>query len=72
MTATPDLDITPAQRIRALAEARGLDRALAQFPAAVAAAHARGGNSLSPLPADFSPVTEPALRFDPGVFGEPE
>ena len=63
MTEPPDAEITAAQWVRALARARGLDRAQALFPEAVAAAVARGTASLSPLPADFSPVTEPAGRI---------
>jgi hypothetical protein len=53
-----------AEWIRALAQARGLERAYALYPEAVGAAVARGTTSLSPLPADFSPVTEPAIMFD--------
>ncbi len=51
-----------------LARARGLDRALALFPATVAAAVARGASSLGPQPAEFSAVTEPAVAFDPATF----
>ena len=68
MTEKPDTDIT-AQWVRALAEARGLHHAYALFPEAVAAAVARGAGSLSPLPAEFSAVTEPAVAFDPAKFG---
>jgi hypothetical protein len=75
MTEKPDPDITAAQWVRALAQARGLDRALALFPATVAAAVARGTSSMGPLPADISSVTEPAIAFDPATFldrpGEP-
>jgi hypothetical protein len=67
MTDKPDTDIT-AQWVRALAQARGLDRAYALFPDAVAAAVVRGTGSLSPLPAEFSAVTEPAVAFDPAKF----
>jgi len=70
MTEKPDIDIT-AQWVRALAQARGLDRAYALFPETVAAAVARGTGSLGPLPADFSAVTEPAVAFDPARFGDP-
>ena len=35
-----------------------------------AAAVARGSNALSPLPAEFSPLTEPASLFDPARFTE--
>jgi hypothetical protein len=68
MTEPPDAEITAAQWVRALARARGLDRAQALYPEAVVAAVARGTASLSPLLADFSPVTEPAAVFDPGQF----
>jgi hypothetical protein len=71
MTETPDAEITAAKWVRALARARGLDRAQALFPEAVAAAVARGTASLSPLPADFSSVTEPAAVFDPGQCENP-
>ena len=69
MTDQPDPDIA-AQRVRALAQARGLDRAYALFPEAVAAAVVRGTGSLGPLPAEFSAVTEPAVTFDPSKLGE--
>jgi hypothetical protein len=59
-----------AQWVRALAHARGLDRAHALFPQTVAAAVARGTSSMSPQPAAFSAVTEPAVAFDPAKFGE--
>jgi len=68
MTDKPDPD-TAAQWVRALAQARGLDRAYALYPEAVAAAVVRGTGSLSPLPAEFSAVTEPAITFDPTKFG---
>ncbi len=68
MTDTPNADST-AQWIRALAQARGLERAYALYPEAVAAAVARGAASLGPLPADFSSVTEPAVVFDAEKFG---
>jgi hypothetical protein len=68
MTEKPDTGLT-AEWVRALAQARGLDRAYALYPEAVAAAVARGTGSLSPLPADFSAVTEPAVAFDPAKFG---
>jgi hypothetical protein len=71
MTEKPDTDIAAAQWVRALAQARGLERAYALFPEAVAAAVARGTTSMSPLPADFSAVTEPAVAFDAATFGEP-
>lgn len=68
MTDKPDID-SAAQWVRALAQARGLDRAYAFYPEAVAAAVARGTSSLSPLPPDFSAITEPAVSFDPAKFG---
>jgi hypothetical protein len=64
MTDKPD--ITPW--VRALAEARGLDRALKLYPAIVAAAVARGATSMTPLPDSVSPLTEPADAFDPEKF----
>jgi hypothetical protein len=68
---TPMTDKTDsaAEWIRALAQARGLERAYALYPEAVTAAVARGTTSLSPLPADFSSVTEPAIMFDAEKFG---
>ncbi len=69
MTDKPDTDST-AQWVRALAQARGLDRAYALYPEAVAAAVARGTASLSSLPGDLSSVTEPAVMFDAAkLFG---
>jgi hypothetical protein len=68
MTDTPDID-SAAQWIRTLAQARGLDRAYALYPEAVAAAVARGTTSLGPLPADLSSVTEPAIMFDAAKSG---
>jgi hypothetical protein len=65
-----DNDITDAQWVRALAQARGLSRAHELFPETLAAAVARGSNALSPLPAEFSPLTEPASLFDPARFTE--
>jgi len=72
MTATPDPAITDAQWVRTLAQARGLDRAYALFPEVVAAAVTRGTTSMSALPATFSPLTEPAVAFDPAKFEEPK
>jgi hypothetical protein len=65
-----DNDVTGAQSVRALALARGLSRAHELFPETVAAAVARGGKALSPLPAEFSPLTEPASVFDPARVTE--
>jgi hypothetical protein len=70
MAEKPETDITGTQWVRALALARGLDRAHALFPTAVAAAVARGASSLGPQPAAFSAVTEPAVAFDPAKFGD--
>ena len=67
MTDQSDTDMT-AQWVRAFAQARGLDRAYALYPDVVAAAVARGTGALGSLPADFSPVTEPAISFDPASF----
>jgi hypothetical protein len=53
-------------KLSGTAGALGLAHSL--FPEAVAAALARGGASLGPLPADFSPITEPAVTFDPVGF----
>jgi hypothetical protein len=66
MTDNPD---SAPEWIRTHAYARGLDRAYALNPEAMAAAVARGTGSLGPLPADFSSVTEPAVMFDAGKFG---
>jgi hypothetical protein len=68
MTNKPDAGLTD-QWVRALAEARGLDRACTLFPEVVAAAVARGAGSLGALPAEFSAITEPAAMFDPAKFG---
>jgi hypothetical protein len=65
---TDNTDST-AQWIRTLAQARGLDRACALNPEAMAAAVARGTASLGPLPDDFSSVTEPAIMFDAAKSG---
>jgi hypothetical protein len=68
MTDKPDIDAT-AQWIRALAQARGLDRAYGLYPETIAAAVARGTGSLGTLPTDFSAIMEPAVLFDPAKFG---
>jgi hypothetical protein len=65
---TDNTDST-AERICALAQARGLERAYALYPEAVTAAVARGTTSLGPLPADFSSETEPAIMFDAEKLG---
>ena len=72
MPENPSTDLTGAQWVRALAQARGLDRALAQYPDTVAAAVARGTSAMSPQPAAFSAVTEPAATFDPAQFESPK
>jgi hypothetical protein len=58
-----------AEWIRTLAQARGLGRAYALYPEAVAAAVTRGTASLGPMPADFSSLTEPAVMFDAEKLG---
>jgi hypothetical protein len=68
-TLMTDSPYSAAEWIRTLAQARGLERAYALYPEAVAAAVARGTGSLGPLPADFSAVTEPAVMFDAEKFG---
>jgi len=68
MTEKPDIGPT-TQWVRALAQARGLDRAYTLYPETIAAAVARGTGSLGPLPAEFSAVTELAITFDPTKFG---
>jgi hypothetical protein len=68
---TPMTDNTDsaADWIRALAQARGLERAYDLYPEAVTAAVARGTTSLGPLLGDFSSVTEPAIMFDAEKLG---
>jgi hypothetical protein len=66
MTDKPDI----TSWVRALAEARGLDRALKLYPATVAAAVERGTSSMTALPDNVSPLTEPADAFDPETFAE--
>jgi hypothetical protein len=58
------------QDMRALAQARGLERAYMLSPEAFAAAVARGTTCLSALPANVTPATEPALTFDPARFAD--
>jgi hypothetical protein len=72
MAETSDADIAAAQWARAFAQARGLARALELYPEAVAAAVARAAHSLSPLPPEFSALTEPAAAFDPAAFPDRE
>jgi hypothetical protein len=57
-----------AEWLRRLAAARGLGRAHALFPDAVAAAFARAGQAMNTLPATLPPLTEPATAFDPAAF----
>jgi|HubBroStandDraft_4_1064222.scaffolds.fasta_scaffold88555_2 hypothetical protein len=63
-------DIAGTQWVCALAQARGLTRAHELFPETMAAAVARGSKALSPLPVEFSSLTEPASLFDPAQFTE--
>ena len=53
--------------VRILAEQQGLQRALAQFPDAVAAAAERGFRPLSDAPG-HSPLMAPAPVFNPAQF----
>lgn len=53
----------------ALAEARGLGRALALFPDVIAAAYARARQTGLAVPADVPATTEPAGAFDARRFG---
>jgi len=69
MTDKPVTGLT-ASWVRAMAQARGLDRAYVLYPEIVAAAAVRGTGSLSPMSAEFSAVTEPAITFDPAKFRE--
>jgi len=50
------------ETLRAIAEMRGLGRALAHAPASVIAAFERGRRIRS-FPEGFSPLTDPANRF---------
>jgi hypothetical protein len=51
--------------VERLAEARGLGLAHTLFPDTITAALARASASLSSLPADLPPTTDPAHTFDP-------
>jgi hypothetical protein len=51
--------------IARLADSRGLRRAYALDPAALAAAVSRAGSALSSLPDDLPAASEPAILFDP-------
>ena len=57
-----------SEKIRVLAEWRGLGRALALAPASVTGAIERG-RRIGSFPDNFTPVTEPAVRFtaEPGA-----
>jgi hypothetical protein len=57
-----DANADEAEKIRMLAQWRGLDRALALAPDAVTGAIARG-RRIGSLPEKYTPVTEPAVRF---------
>jgi hypothetical protein len=72
MADTAKIESPDAEWIRRLAAARGLGRAQALFPDTVAAAFARGSQSMSTLPATFPALTEPADSFDPAAFTVPE
>ena len=61
MAEKPETDITGAQWVRALALARGLDRAHALFPATVAAAVPR--NEPPPIPG--APIMPPPIMPPP-------
>jgi hypothetical protein len=72
MADTAKIESPDAEWMQRLAAARGLGRAQALFPDAVAAAFSRGSQSLSTLPATFPALTEPAVTFDPTAFTVPE
>ncbi len=57
-----DAKTDEAEKIRMLAEWRGLGRALALAPESVTGAIERG-RRIGSFPANFTPVTEPATRF---------
>jgi hypothetical protein len=71
MADTAKAESPDAEWIRRLAAARGLGHAHALFPDTVAAAFARGSQAMS-TPGTFSPLTEPAVVFDPAAFTVPE
>jgi hypothetical protein len=66
MPDTANAESLDAESLRRLAAARGLGRAHALFPDTVAAAFARAGQCMSTLPP--TPLTEPAVIFDPAAF----
>jgi hypothetical protein len=57
-----DANADEADKIRMLAEWRGLGRALALAPDSVTGAIERG-RRIGSLPESYTPVTEPAVRF---------
>ena len=66
MADTAKIEGPDAEWMRRFAAARGLGRAHALFPDTVAAAFARAGQCMSTLPP--TPLTEPAVIFDPAAF----
>jgi hypothetical protein len=58
-----------AEKIRMLAEWRGLGRALALAPDSVVGAIERG-RRIGSFPATYTPVTEPATRFAAAPDGD--
>jgi hypothetical protein len=63
MIMSKDSNAESAEAIRAIAELRGLGRALALDPGLVAGAFERGRRPIGSLPEALSPLTEPASRF---------
>jgi hypothetical protein len=63
MIMSKDSNAESADAIRAIAEQRGLARALTLYPDLVVAAGERGGRPIGAFPKAFSPLTEPAGRF---------
>jgi hypothetical protein len=63
MIMSKDSNAESAETIRAIAERRGLGRALALDPGLVAAAFERGRRPIGSFPKEFSALTEPASRF---------
>jgi hypothetical protein len=68
MADTGNAESPDAEWLRRLAGARGLGRAHALFPDAVAAAFARASQAMSALPETLPPITEPAVIFNPAAF----
>jgi hypothetical protein len=71
MADTAKTESPDAESMRRLAAARGLGRAQALFPDTVAAAFARGSQSMNTA-GTFSPLNELASTFDPAAFKVPE